>query len=393
MFVLLIELFTVGVVAVEAVPTRLTAHDLLTCVVVIGLGVAAAEMARQVERRRRRFADKPHVNFSSVWTLAAALTLPGVLAVVVVAALYLHLWLRSWRGIVGVYAHRTVFSACNVILSCQVAAWCARSMNVLPLGHDRSAWTALVAVVVVLAYFVVNSTVVGAVIALSTSTRSPKRLIGRLNENLLELATLCMGTLAALLIAQLPWLLVLVFVPLYALHCSALVRQFEQAAIRDPKTGLLNMASWRALAESEFARARQLGSSLGIALINIDHFGKLKAIHGPLVADAVLRAAGNALSSVVRSDDLCGCLGGDEFVVMLPGGDAENVVVVAQRIRERIAEIEFDGADKSLVEITASIGAAVFPAVGHDLNDVMIAADNALFAAKDSGRNQVKEAL
>lgn len=292
----------------------------------------------------------------------------------------------AWR----VYAYRTVFSVCNVILSCQVAALCGRATGVTPIGHDRSLWTGLGVVAVVSAYFVVNSAIVGSVIALSTASWSPKRLIGRLNENLLELATLCMGVVAALLIGQLPWLLVLVFVPLYALHRSALVRQFEQAARTDPKTGLLNIATWRALAEAEFTRARRLGITFGIVLVDVDHLGKVNDAHGRAVGDEALRSASAALSSVVRSDDLCGHLGSDEFVVMLPGSDAESVVAVAQRIRESVASAEVERTRGEQVEITVSIGAAAFPAAGPELNDVMFAADNAVFAAKNAGRNQVK---
>ncbi len=389
-FVLLVEAAAIAVVVCATVSARVTPDDLLRCLLVIGLGVAAAEMARQVERRRRRFADTPHVNFSSVWTLAAALILPAPLAAVVVGALYAHLWFRSWRGVEGVYAYRTVFSVCNVILSCQVAAWCGRAAGVIPIGHDRSLWTGLGVVAVVATYFVVNSAIVGSVIALSTATWSPKHLIGRLNENLLELATLCMGVVAALLIGQLPGLLVMVFVPLYALHRSALVRQFEQAARTDPKTGLLNIATWRALAEAEFARARRLGITFGIVLIDVDRLGKVNDAHGRAVGDEALRSASAALRSVVRSDDLCGHLGSDEFVVMLPGSDAESVVAVAQRIRERVASAEVERTRGKHVEITVSIGAAAFPTAGPELNDVMFAADNAVFAAKNAGRNQVK---
>ncbi|WP_177231825.1 GGDEF domain-containing protein [Amycolatopsis saalfeldensis] len=369
---------------------RLTAHDVLGYLVVVGLGIGAAEMARQVERRRRRFADTPHVNFSSVWTLAAALVLPGILAAAVVVALYLHLWLRSWRGVAGVYAHRTLFSACNAILSCQLAAWCARSLHVLPTDQDRGAWTALGLSAVILVYFLANSTVVATVIALSKPTWTAKLLIGRLNENLLELATLCMGTLAAMLIVLRPWLVVLIFVPLYALHRSALVRQFEHAATRDSKTGLLNAASWRALAESELRRARNLGTSLGILLIDIDHFKLVNTVHGHLIGDDALQAAGAAIRDLVRGSDLCGRFGGDEFVVMLPGSDAAGVLAVAHRIRERIANAEIAPTTDSPLQVTVSIGVAAFPAAGPDLDDVLLAADNALFAAKDSGRNRVQ---
>src|SRR5207248_11794398 len=71
--ILLIELIAFGAVAVSAITVRSNTRDLINCAVIIGLGLLAAELARQVERRRRRFADTPHVNFSSVWTLAGAL--------------------------------------------------------------------------------------------------------------------------------------------------------------------------------------------------------------------------------------------------------------------------------------------------------------------------------
>ncbi|GAA3588420.1 GGDEF domain-containing protein [Amycolatopsis ultiminotia] len=377
-------------VALGAASARVTVPDLVGCAIVTSLGIAAAEMARQVERRRRRFADTPHVNFSSVWTLTAALVLPGVLAVVVVAALYLHLWLRSWRGVSGVLAHRTLFSACNVILCCRLAAWCARSVGLLPLGHDRGPWAALGAAAVIAVYFVANSLVVAIAIGLSTSSWSLKRLVGRVNENLLELATLCMGLVAALLLTLVPWLLVLMFVPLYALHRSALIRQFERAATTDSITGLLNAASWRALADHELKRARTMGTPLGILLVDVDRFNSVNTVHGVPVADGVLRAVGTALRAAVRSDDLCGRFGGDEFVVMLPGSDVSGVLAVADRIRARVADTEIEAVAGEPLHITVSIGASVFPAAGPELDDALIVADNALYAAKDSGRNRVQ---
>ncbi|OAP24450.1 putative diguanylate cyclase YdaM [Amycolatopsis sp. M39] len=388
-FVMTVVLAATVVTVAAAVSARVTFEDIRSCLVLVGLGIGAAEMARQVERRRRRFADTPHVNFSSVWTFAASLVLPGALTVAVVVALYLHLWLRSWRGIPGVHLHRTLFSACNVILSCQMAAWCARGVSVVPLEHDLGVMSLLGAAAVIGVFFTVNSALVGTVIGLSLGTSSRRRLTGPANENLLELATVCMGLVTAVLLTLAPWLVAFLVFPLYALHRSALVRQFEHAATRDSKTGLLNIASWRALADSELRRAEKTNGALSILLIDVDHFALVNVVHGEDVGDRVLKATGAALSSVVRNTDLCGRLGGDEFVVMLPGNNADEVLAIAHRIRDSIATVEVAPASGHSPRITVSIGAAAYTTAGTDLDDLLRAADNALFAAKDRGRNRV----
>src|SRR5207248_9167092 len=88
-FVLLVDIAALTAIAVNAAEP-MTKRDLIWCLPIIGLGVLATEMSKRVERRRRRFSDTPHVNFSSVWTFAAALLLPVALAAAVVVILYVH---------------------------------------------------------------------------------------------------------------------------------------------------------------------------------------------------------------------------------------------------------------------------------------------------------------
>ncbi|WP_329065579.1 GGDEF domain-containing protein [Amycolatopsis sp. NBC_01480] len=389
-FLLVIDLMAVGAAAWSVV-VPVSFGDLVKCLVLVGLGMAAAEMTRQVERRRRRFSDTPHVNFSSVWTLAGALLLTPALAALVAVVLYGHLWLRSWRGVSGIYAYKVVFSTCNVVLSCLVASWTARYLDLFPPRTDRGAVAAFGLMFVIALYFAVNSAVVATAIALIKQRVSAKTLLGPLNENILELATLCMGMLAALLLARLPWLVMIVFVPLYALHRSVLIRQFEQAATIDSKTGLLNAASWNAIAEAELDRAREHETDIGLLILDIDHFRQVNNLHGHLVGDQVLRRIGDALRSEVRSNDLCGRFGGEEFVILLPGTSSDTILDVANRIRQRVYDTRIQaGETAAAFQITVSIGAASFPAAGRTLQELMTAADNALFAAKDAGRNQVR---
>lgn len=387
-FLLFVDCAAIAVTSSSAfAPT--TAHDAIEWFVLVALGLVAAEMTRQVERRRRRFSNTPHVNFSSVWTLSGALILPPALASGLVAVLYLHLWFRSWRGVSGIYAYRVVFSACNVVLSCQVAGWAGRQLSLVPPGAQKDAVTAAGVVGVIILYFLVNSTVVATAIVLIKGRMSLVGLLGPVNENLLELATLCMGATTALLLVWWPWMVVVIFLPLHALHRTVLIRQFEQAATTDAKTGLLNAASWTAIGETEIERSREYGTEGALLLIDVEYLVKGRYREDCLVPDAVLREVGDALRAEVRGDDLCGRLGGAEFAVLLPGTRPDALVGVAERIRQRIVDTCADPAGSG-AQICVSVGAASFPGVGRSLQELMTAADNALFTAKDGGRrNQV----
>ncbi|MFE0024092.1 GGDEF domain-containing protein [Amycolatopsis sp. NPDC059021] len=387
-----IELLALAAVALGAVLVPATGKDLLEGGVVIGLGVLAAEMANEVERRRRRFSDTPHVNFSSVWTLAGALVLPPALAAVVAVVLYAHLWVRCWRGVPGLYVSRTAFNVSNVIVSTQAAAWAVRELDIVSGALDRGVLGAAGVLAIIALYYVVNSAIAAITIALAGADRTARRLLGRLNENILELATLCLGAATALLLAWHPWLALLMLLPLYALHRSALIRQFEHAATTDSKTSLLNAASWRAIAQAELDRARQHGTTAAILMIDIDHFRKVNNTYGHLAGDDALRALGETLRAMVRSNDLCGRFGGEEFVVVLPGcASADDVLAVANRIRERIASTPVTAQSTGATfSVTVSIGAAYFPATGMSLDELLLAADNALYGAKDAGRNQAR---
>ncbi|MEC3974310.1 MFS transporter [Amycolatopsis sp. H20-H5] len=391
-FVLMVELAAVAVVGISAIVVRPAGRAFVLCAVVVGFGLVAAELARQVERRRRRFSDTPHVNFSSVWTLAGALVLPPALAAVLAVTLYAHLWFRCSRGVDGAYLSRFLFNASNVILSCQVAAWTATELQLAPMTHQFGLRDAISAVVVIAVYYTMNSTIAAALIAIVRPDRTARRLLGPLSENVLELATLCMGLLTALLLSLHPALVVLMLVPLYALHRSVLIRQFEHAATTDSKTGLLNSTAWHALAEAEFGRARRTGSRVGIMMVDLDHFRRINNTFGHLAGDKVLRAVGQALQEIVGGDDRCGRFGGEEFVVMLPGASHDELEEVANRICQAIFRTRVDAVHDAGVghQLSASVGAAMYPTAGASLEEVLLAADLALFAAKDAGRNQVR---
>jgi diguanylate cyclase (GGDEF)-like protein len=368
-------------------------QDLVTCWILIGLGLLAAEMSLRVERMRRLFSDTPHVNLSSVWTFSAALLLPLALTAVVVVVLYGHLWSRIWRKMSGMHAFRVIFNIANVLLSCYIAFWFSQLTPMQPIGAMTFApMNAVWLATVIAVYFTVNSAILAAVIALLRSDRSIQQLLGRLNENVLELATLCMGGLTAVLLLISPWFVFLVFLPLYALHRSVLIRQYEYAATTDSKTGLLNMTSWRSLAEKELDRAQRNNSTFGVLMVDIDHFRRVNNEHGHLAGDEALRAVADALKQHTRSYDLCGRFGGEEFVILLPETNCQQLLVVAERVCEEIRRLQVvpTGSTSPLGRLSVSIGAANYPATGRTLDDLLMTADNCLFAAKNTGRDRVR---
>lgn len=357
------------------------------------LGVLAAESTRGIERMRRWFAGTPHVNMSSVWTLSAALLTAPALAAATAVALYGHLWWRSWFHVRGVHPYRVLFNVSTVVLSCQVALLVANNapggLTMPPDNIDHLVFVILV----VAAYSVVNSALAAGALAALRDHRSLRDLLGSWQENSIEYATLCMGAVAAALLAWRPWLIALLLLPLYVLHRSVLIRQLEYAATIDKQTGLLNPETWHSLAASELRRARQRDRPVCVLLADLDHFAEVNDVFGHQVGDDALRVVAEVLREEIRFGDLCGRHGGEEFAILLVDTDLNGAVEVGKRMCERIRSLYVHGdAGEPTLRLSVSIGVAAFPNAGQELDDVLLAADNALFAAKDAGRNRARAA-
>ncbi|MFI4946167.1 MAG: diguanylate cyclase, partial [Burkholderiales bacterium] len=165
--------------------------------------------------------------------------------------------------------------------------------------------------------------------------------------------------------------------------------QQRQLAVRDGLTGLYNRRAFGELLSSSIANEdRRPSGCLGLVLLDLDHFKKLNDTYGHPAGDAALRSLARLLDQHLRKGDQAARYGGEEFVVILPGTDAERTIGAAERLRSALERhrFVFEGAR---IPLSASLGVAVWPADGRDPEPLLAAADRALYAAKQAGRNRV----
>ena len=179
---------------------------------------------------------------------------------------------------------------------------------------------------------------------------------------------------------------------LYLLEQITAAREtLRELAARDPLTRLWNHNAIIELLSDELARAKRQATAVGVILMDLDHFKRINDEHGHLAGDQVLREAAEVLSGTIRPYDAVGRYGGEEFLVVLPGCDAVNSASHAERLRLALSRVVVKSAEGKDIRCTASFGVTVAAADGHVNAEAAIrAADEALYAAKDAGRNRVE---
>jgi diguanylate cyclase (GGDEF)-like protein len=360
-------------------------HDLKWFVVLLVLGLAQAEMSRQIELRVRRSAGLMHITVTSVWFLAGAVLLSPGLAALLSATLYLHLWLRVGRSVSTRPTHRVIASTSWSVLSTWAAAV---AVGVI----DPSGFAARV-LVGALAFELANLLLVGVGIFLYTKERQLTDIVGTWEDNALELVTLCLGGLTAVALVYQPVLVLLVFPPLLLVHPHALLKKLEVAAATDEKTGLLNNNGWHEIAHRSLDRARRTSGTLAIFMVDIDHFKRVNDTHGHLTGDTVLKAVAATITRNVRDYDAVGRFGGEEFVVLLPDIAGQDIDEIAERVRHAVTELTVPTDDRTMIrDLSVSVGTACYPLSGTTLDGLVQTADKALLHAKRNGRNRVTHA-
>jgi diguanylate cyclase (GGDEF)-like protein/PAS domain S-box-containing protein len=175
-----------------------------------------------------------------------------------------------------------------------------------------------------------------------------------------------------------------------ALERSLLITELQQLATTDSLTGLVNRRALFAELEMEISRSRRSGRPLSMLVFDLDHFKPVNDHYGHAAGDVVLARFGMALKTMVRTIDVVGRIGGEEFAVLLPESNLETAYQIAERIRAGLESMVFEVPGKCLT-VTASIGAAEL-GTSESSSQLFVRADSALYRAKESGRNRIEVA-
>jgi diguanylate cyclase (GGDEF)-like protein len=160
-------------------------------------------------------------------------------------------------------------------------------------------------------------------------------------------------------------------------------------SVRDALTGLYNRRYLEEVLDREVRRAGRAAQTLGILMLDLDHFKRFNDTYGHDAGDAVLREAAAFLLKNVRAEDFVCRFGGEEFVIILPTAGLEGSRNRGERVRSKMRELTIMHQGKSLGMVTFSVGVASFPEHGTSPKELMAAADAALYQAKRGGRDRV----
>jgi len=174
-----------------------------------------------------------------------------------------------------------------------------------------------------------------------------------------------------------------------ALERAKLIAFLENLSITDALTGIANRRHFEWRLSEEIERARRYKYPLSMLMLDLDHFKQVNDSYGHQIGDIVLQQVAQRLRRILRRTDFLARYGGEEFIALAPQTPADRALILAERLRQVIAESPIPVADNLQIHITISIGVAVFPDHAQNESELIGAADAALYKAKQTGRNRV----
>ena len=173
-----------------------------------------------------------------------------------------------------------------------------------------------------------------------------------------------------------------------ALVRTRLYEQAEKMATTDGLTGLLNRRTFNSQLQGRLREAQRYGRPLSLLLLDVDHFKKVNDTHGHPAGDAVLRSVARLLAKEARETDIVARYGGEEMALILPETEARGAHAIAERIRKAVGA-EPHASEQGSLRVTVSLGLSTWPSGGETAEALVKAADDALYRAKQGGRNRV----
>ena len=178
-----------------------------------------------------------------------------------------------------------------------------------------------------------------------------------------------------------------------ALDNALLLKRAEALSVTDDLTHLYNSRYLNLVLRRETKRASRSGRPLSLLFIDLDGFKEVNDTHGHLFGSRALVEAAAVIRSSARETDVVSRFGGDEFALVLPDTGGEGAYAVGERIRERIAAHRFLTGDGLDIHLTVSVGVATLPDVANSSEELVQAADKAMYRVKDSGKNGIQAAV
>ena len=174
-----------------------------------------------------------------------------------------------------------------------------------------------------------------------------------------------------------------------ALSNLMLRSDLRQLSIRDPLTGLFNRRYMEEALEIERQRAERKTASIGLIMMDIDHFKSFNDGFGHAAGDKLPRDLGSLILAHLRAGDIACRYGGEEFLLILPEASSEAAAARAEELRKRVENLHIEVEGRSLGAISVSLGVAVYPTDADSREGLLAAADACLYKAKEQGRNRV----
>jgi diguanylate cyclase (GGDEF)-like protein/putative nucleotidyltransferase with HDIG domain len=326
-----------------------------------------------------------------IFLFAGVLLLDPLLFILLVAISHGVEWVKErWTGSEHLRAwYLQPFNIAKNILAGMAAHFVFVAFDARPSTFPTPS-TALLVTIAAFVYLVVNNVLLGQalVLARGISWRASRVLHG---ENLMsELVLLLLGGVVALLWNLSPTFIPLALSPVLLMYRALMVPQLQEEAQIDSKTGLLNARYLSKALNEELERTQRFGHPYTIIMADLDYLRTINNTYGHFAGDVVLADIAKIIRETSREYDVVGRFGGEEFMIGCPETGTVQAQVVAERIRTAIESAEFKVlTSPTPIKATMSLGLACFPQDGVTLEDLMHAADVAVYQAKHQGRNRL----
>lgn len=211
-----------------------------------------------------------------------------------------------------------------------------------------------------------------AVLVTSVLNKIHGSFIGQSNTYLLHIAPTIAGIIFGFLLTRV----------------VILNKKLEHLVTVDPLTGAYNRIQFDVLIEAEIDRANRYGNTFSVIFMDIDHFKKINDKYGHQTGDEVLKSFTDIIEKTKRASDIFSRYGGEEFIILAYATDIDNALICAERLRKHIEHYSFDKVGK----ITCSFGVTEFRNKKDTSHSVLKRSDEALYQAKEAGRNCIRQA-